>query len=103
MEKFASIGAALLFAFLAVSGENACGEEIQSITDEDSEGYRESVLQEGIPALSIGREGTLKVGMRIQPRYEFDEFDNTHDLMIRRSRIKLQGQFIDEIRYKLRL
>lgn len=43
---------------------------------------------------------TFKPGLRIQPRYTFDEGTNNNDMMIRRTRLKAEGEAYDKVKYK---
>lgn len=43
---------------------------------------------------------TFKPGLRIQPRHIFDEGTNNNDMMIRRTRLKAEGEAYDKVKYK---
>lgn len=58
-------------------------------------------LSKGVSVLSPSKGLTLQLGLRVQPRYIYDEETNNNDMMIRRTRLKAKGDAYEKVKYYL--
>jgi len=61
----------------------------------------ETLLSKRAPVLRPADGLTFQPGIRVQPRYIYDEGTNNNDMMIRRTRLKAKGDAYEMVKYYL--
>ena len=55
------------------------------------------------PEIHFGEAGRLKFGLRTQFKYAYSKSENTHDIMIRRTRLKFEGSILKGTKFKVEI